>query len=213
MKTVGEILKSAREIKSLSIEEVSVFTKINIKYLRAIEENNFHALPPAAFTKGFLHSYATSVGINPDSVLAVFRRDYDQDDRGRIIVRGLTAPQRKVIPTITPKLVSYIFGGIVTLLVLAFFVWQITNFFKAPTLTVFTPESNLQSQSPITVSGKTDPTNSVLINNKPVKVADNGEFTEQLSLIPGPHSIIIVSTNRAGKKTSLEKSVIIVNKP
>ena len=91
MKTVGEILKQARTDQGISLATVAGQTKIQLKYIRALEENNFDKLPPAAFVKGFVRSYARVVSKDPEGLLAIFRRDYDQNERGEIVPRGLAA--------------------------------------------------------------------------------------------------------------------------
>ncbi|MBI3535892.1 MAG: helix-turn-helix domain-containing protein, partial [Deltaproteobacteria bacterium] len=50
----GAFFKKIRELKNLSIEELSDKTKISKKYLVAIEENNFNALPAPVFLRGFI---------------------------------------------------------------------------------------------------------------------------------------------------------------
>jgi cytoskeletal protein RodZ len=62
--TIGEILKQAREEKKLSLEEVSLATKIKEKYLAAIEANNWEALPSSVQIKGFTRAYASFLSLD-----------------------------------------------------------------------------------------------------------------------------------------------------
>ena len=62
---LGEVLKKAREDQNLSLDEISVLTKIKEKYLIAIEANNFDVLPSAVQKKGFVRSYARALGLDP----------------------------------------------------------------------------------------------------------------------------------------------------
>jgi cytoskeletal protein RodZ len=67
--TFGQWLKRQRELRDISLREVSDVTKINLRYLQALEENRFSALPAPVFARGFLREYARYVGLDPDEVV------------------------------------------------------------------------------------------------------------------------------------------------
>ena len=73
---IGDHLRARREEIKLSIEKVSQKTKINLNILRALEANNFQALPSPAYIKGFVMSYARVVGLNPDDVVNKLEYSY-----------------------------------------------------------------------------------------------------------------------------------------
>lgn len=75
MKNTGQILKEAREKKGISIAEVSLATKINSRILTAMEQGNLSKLPPKTFLRGFVHSYAQFLGLDPDVVLKTFQEE------------------------------------------------------------------------------------------------------------------------------------------
>lgn len=56
--TVGEQLKQAREARKLSLEQVYQATRINMRYLKGLEDNQRSALPSPVQAKGFLRLYA-----------------------------------------------------------------------------------------------------------------------------------------------------------
>jgi len=68
----GESLRNERELRGISLEEISAQTKVNIRFLEAIEHDDLGALPAKAFAKGFLRSYARVVGLDEDLVLTNF---------------------------------------------------------------------------------------------------------------------------------------------
>lgn len=68
--SVGSLLKRQRELKAMSIAEVSRVTRIPAVSLDAIERDHFDDLPGEVFVRGFLKSYAQAVGVIPDEVLA-----------------------------------------------------------------------------------------------------------------------------------------------
>lgn len=66
---VGEKLKEARLAKDISLDSLQEKTKIQKRYLVAIEEGNFNILPGKFYTRAFIKEYASAVGINPDELM------------------------------------------------------------------------------------------------------------------------------------------------
>ncbi|WP_394829506.1 helix-turn-helix domain-containing protein [Pendulispora albinea] len=68
--SIGSFLKRQRELKAMSIAEVSRVTRIPAATLSSIESDHFDDLPGEVFVRGFLRSYAQAVGVVPNEVLA-----------------------------------------------------------------------------------------------------------------------------------------------
>ncbi len=68
--SIGGFLKHQRELKSMSVAEVSRATRIPVGTLESIESDHFDDLPGEVFVRGFLKSYAQAVGVVPAEVLA-----------------------------------------------------------------------------------------------------------------------------------------------
>jgi cytoskeletal protein RodZ len=62
--TVGEMLRSAREARKLTIEQVNRETRISVQTLRSLEQDDFGAFPSETYLKGFLRSYAEFLGLD-----------------------------------------------------------------------------------------------------------------------------------------------------
>lgn len=72
---IGERLKEAREAKQLSLDRIQEITKIQKRYLLAIEEGNFNVLPGKFYARAFIKEYAIAVGLNPDELLEHYKVD------------------------------------------------------------------------------------------------------------------------------------------
>ena len=70
MESVGQYLRKHRENKRMSIEEVSRATRVPSSSVERIEADRFDELPGEVFVRGFLKSYARSLGLTPEEVLA-----------------------------------------------------------------------------------------------------------------------------------------------
>ncbi|WP_353947734.1 helix-turn-helix domain-containing protein [Sporolactobacillus sp. Y61] len=64
MSELGQALKDARENKGLTLDALQEQTKIQKRYLQAIEEGHFERLPGAFYTRAFIKSYAETVGLD-----------------------------------------------------------------------------------------------------------------------------------------------------
>lgn len=73
MSGVGAILKSARETKGISLEEVANATSIRLRYLAAIENESFDEVPGEVYVKGFIRNYATYVGLNGPELVELYK--------------------------------------------------------------------------------------------------------------------------------------------
>jgi cytoskeletal protein RodZ len=104
MRTVGQILKKARQEKEISLASVEKATKIRLPHLRALENDEYEKLPSIPSTKGFIKNYAEFLGLSSSSVLAVFRRDFPQDEQKRIVSQARLKPIDKPIFPWTPRL-------------------------------------------------------------------------------------------------------------
>lgn len=70
--SIGGLLKSERETRDLSIEEVSSTTRIPRRTLESLEDDRFEDLPSGVFVRGFIKAYASAVDIDANEVLARF---------------------------------------------------------------------------------------------------------------------------------------------
>jgi cytoskeleton protein RodZ len=66
----GENLRREREMRGVSLEEISIATKISIRFLQAIENEELSKLPGGIFTRSFLRTYARYLGLDEERVLA-----------------------------------------------------------------------------------------------------------------------------------------------
>ncbi|WP_088041159.1 RodZ domain-containing protein [Bacillus sp. EAC] len=69
MTELGKILREAREAKNLSIDDVQELTKIQKRYLEAIESGNYDILPGQFYVRAFIRQYAETVGVDVSSLL------------------------------------------------------------------------------------------------------------------------------------------------
>lgn len=69
MPSFGEKLKQERLKRSITLEQISISTKIGTRMLQALEEDKFNQLPGGIFNKGFVRSYARFVGLDEEQAV------------------------------------------------------------------------------------------------------------------------------------------------
>ncbi len=68
----GSGLREARERRGVSLRQIAVSTKISMSALEALERNDVSSLPGGIFTRSFVRSYASEVGLDPEATLREF---------------------------------------------------------------------------------------------------------------------------------------------
>ena len=77
----GEELRREREIRGISLKEISDATKISKRFLDAIEKNDHRTLPAPVFTRGFVREYARYLGLNSEENVNRYNFAAAGDDR------------------------------------------------------------------------------------------------------------------------------------
>jgi cytoskeleton protein RodZ len=70
MGVLGDRLRREREMRGVTLEEISESTKISKRSLQALEEEDFDLLPGGIFNKGFVRAYARYLGIDEEQAVA-----------------------------------------------------------------------------------------------------------------------------------------------
>ena len=74
--SLGAYLRAEREQRHVSLQEISAATKIQIKFLQALENDEYDQLPPSPFVVGFLRAYAQSLSLDAETIVSMYQRHY-----------------------------------------------------------------------------------------------------------------------------------------
>ena len=102
MESIGEFFRQVRETKGLTIDEVASKTRIRTDFVKALEDGNFAKLPDQVFARGFVRSYARSLGLDEDDAIHRFAQSagtyYDkQAERERLRVRQAEEERKRQV--------------------------------------------------------------------------------------------------------------------
>ena len=93
--SIGEKLRLARETRGIALRDISEQTRISMRYLEAIEADDYRRLPGGIFNRSFIRAYAKFVGVDEDQAI---------DDYGRTL-RELGGPDEESEPKTFKSLV------------------------------------------------------------------------------------------------------------
>jgi hypothetical protein len=79
MASFGEKLRQERESRKTKLDDIAGTTKIRIRFLEALEQDEFEELPGPAFGKFFIRAYAEALDIDPEPLIA----EYDREQKRR----------------------------------------------------------------------------------------------------------------------------------
>ena len=104
---IGTHLREAREKAGLSLRDVAETTKLSPVTLRQIERNEFGRLPGGIFVRGYLRSYAETVGADPGEMVSRYLEQYEPPDAAEAlpIARPTTLADTRPRMALVPVLV------------------------------------------------------------------------------------------------------------
>lgn len=103
MADIGDKLRSAREAKGLSIADIEKATKIQSRYLEAIEQNDFDKLPGDFYVRAFIRQYAQIVGLDGKELLSDFHQDVPESKPDEYVENSIDNKSEEVRETTSNK--------------------------------------------------------------------------------------------------------------
>ncbi len=204
--SLGKTFRRRRLELKLTLDAVATETRIQKRFLKAIEKTDYSELPHTVNSLGFVRRYSRLLGLNSKSAASKY-----------LAQRGtLPTPSRKSAsvslraPLIGSRLIIRLVLAALALVVLSYIGWQLLILTSPPELALNSPTANQAlSTSSITVSGNTTPGADVRINGQIVYVADDGSFSLKLDLAEGVNTIEAVASNSHNRTTTLERTVVV----
>jgi cytoskeletal protein RodZ len=204
---VGQKFQEARIEKGLTLEEISYSTKIKVSFLEAIEKGDYKRLPSVTYAHGFVRNYARFLNLREKEMLALFRREFDEEQSLKVLPSGLSAEKEFPLKSFRSRQTIFLVF-IVFIVLLGYIIFQYRDALVNPSITVSSPlENAVISSSTLNVSGKTDPNATVFVDNYSVSVNTDGNFTKTINVFPGKSTISIKVINRFGKEAVIKRDI------
>jgi cytoskeleton protein RodZ len=90
--SLGSYLRQERERQQVSLPAIAAATKIQLKFLEALEHDAYDQLPAPPFVVGFLRAYAQYVALDPETVLTAYRSLHRAPEPPEVAPRPVPTP-------------------------------------------------------------------------------------------------------------------------
>lgn len=200
--TLGEKLIKLRSQYRMSLVDISKATRIQVKYLEALESGDHRDLPAEVYVRGFLRSYARYLGLEDDAFIKLYDKEkHIREHLGKEEVK----PEPKSLISgkawvITPRTVLFTAIALILFGTFWYLFSELRAFVAEPHLVITTPTpGQVVSEGSVVVVGKTDLGAQISLNGEPVFVDAGGAFQEKITLQPGSNILKVAATNRFDK--------------
>jgi len=147
MSSFGETLRRERELRQISLREIAEATKINLRYLDALERDDFRHLPGGVFNKGFVRAYAQFIGIDAETMVTAYLEEDGRQQARALRVGGTTPEVQETAGPARPLGQRLLFAAIVVVLILVLLVAGLTALGYGPLASRF--KSHRTSGAPL----------------------------------------------------------------
>lgn len=80
MASLGQSLKTERELRGITLREIADSTRISLRFLQALEEDKLDILPGKFFVRAILRSYAKAIGLDENQILNKYQEMVQLDE-------------------------------------------------------------------------------------------------------------------------------------
>jgi cytoskeletal protein RodZ len=127
--SIGEKLRLARETRGIALRDISDQTRISMRYLEAIESDDYRRLPGGIFNRSFIRAYAKFIGYDEDQAIDEYARTLRE--RGEPDEESSTKPYKSMVYTENNRSpVMTLVLALVILTVLSLCVWAGLHFYQ-----------------------------------------------------------------------------------
>lgn len=207
---LGSRFKDAREEWGLTLANVVSATRIPLKYLEALENNNFTELPKAkVYRLGYVREYAEFLKLDPDRLINQFVKENGLKDI--VIIHP-----NKIINNMSFYSISIWARNILVIAcVILFFSYltlQVKGILEPPRLVILDPAEGLvTNQLNIIVRGETEKECQLTINGQETMLNEKGQFQSNIDLSDGVNTIVVSATKKHGKTKTVTRHIIVKN--
>src|SRR3954451_18420741 len=103
---IGASLAAARRARGLGLRDAERITCMRVRYLSALEEERFDALPGRTYARAFLRTYATALGWRADRFVAEFDAHEREPEEDEVVEFLLSRPTSSCLPVTVPVLAA-----------------------------------------------------------------------------------------------------------
>jgi len=207
--TLGTKLNQMRRRLAVSLDMAAESTRIQRRYIEALEKNNHSELPEPLYTRNYIKTYVKFLGGD----VGYFLKRYEEE-RGTcdVLVNPMRLPRQKVGWTkllAAHRLLKIAAVSVLCLAIATYIAIQIQSIITPPEITVFEPNDGIAvAEARVAVSGQIDKRTEVWVNDIKVLPDQSGNFSTLVDLERGLNVITIEGAKRYSKRATLYRTVV-----
>lgn len=207
--TLAEKLRALRRTQAVSLPMLEEKTRIQKRYLEALERGRYDELPEPMYTRNFLRAYARALGADEQYFLELYEEEVGQTDllgphrlprmrvrKGRFFVFShVTAALAMALPA---------------LVIVGYLLWQTSALLRPPEVIVTSPADGSAVQSALLpVEGYvTDDEVTVTVDGKTVVIDETLHFTAEVDLTRGLNVVTVAAKRRYSRAAIVYRRVV-----
>ncbi|MFS0751780.1 helix-turn-helix domain-containing protein [Oceanobacillus sp. 1P07AA] len=156
---VGAKLKEARLSSGVSLDSLQETTKIQKRYLVAIEEGNLHILPGKFYARAFIKEYAMAVGLDPNELLEEHREELPSTEEENVQYTRIQRTRRENNSNDKGSRISSIIPSIIVVLLVIGIIIVAWLFIRANSSTDATDPSEEPQENNVIIEDGADDSN------------------------------------------------------
>ncbi len=211
--TVGDCLRRKREELGLDLGGLSKKLGIRHDYLEGLEKGDYALLPPPVYVRGFIKSYAGSLGVDAQQLIRIYNHEIsyvsEEENKKKKEKKANHLGGWKERFSVTPRILT-IGGSLCIIVVLGYyFMHQINSFNSKPYLFIESPAADeVVTEKELWVSGKTEDDAILEINGQEISVGAEGRFSQKITLAEGRNLLVVEARNRFDRIDRREINII-----
>ena len=207
--TLGDKLRALRRTQAVSLPMLEEKTRIQKRYLEALERGRYDELPEPLYTRNFLRAYARALGADEEYFLELYEEEVGQMDllgphrlprmrvrKGRFLVFSrFTAAIGVLLPALA---------------IVAYLLWQASSLIRPPEVVIVNPADGSAVQTALLpVQGYvTDDDVTVEVNGETVIIDESLHFETKVDLTRGLNVVTVQAKRRYSREAVVYRRVV-----
>ncbi len=204
---LGTKLKELRCGQTMSLDMVAEKTRIQRKYLVALERGDYASLPDPIYTRNYIRMYARLLDADEKYFLELYEEECGQCD----LVAPLQTPRQRIQRIqlfVWNRLVKFLALFVIVGLIIFYISSQVHALISPPELIIFSPlNESVTSDAFITIDGYVGKESNVYIGDKQAIVRPDNTFSTSVSLEGGLNLITVRAARRYSRTAEIQRTV------
>lgn len=205
----GEELRKKREENKLSLKDASRSTHIQIKYLEAMENDEYEKLPARVYAVNFLLAYSKYLGLDAKKIVERYVTELEVS--GSIQKKMSGEKKTKRFFSVCPRTIRTAFFAVGGIMAVCYVFLRLYGLMSPPVIHVVYPPSVSfgTTEDLIEINGSIERGIALTVNGEPIYINEDGTFAKELFLSEGTNVFELILVNRFEKET---KEYIKINR-